>query len=341
MTVLSPRRTFRTVLGPLLSLALLAAGTASPAWAAGSAAGPESPAPAPEARGDAAWAHRAEGFAETGRVAEAPAREAVAAYEEALAANPEDLALRVKLLRALYFLGHFATTDPKQAKQISNRGVEVSREGVEQVERAAGGEAELDALPLEERGRRLAGVAGAREAYFWDAVSWGLWGLNHSLLASARRGVPGAIRDDARLVNLLDEGFGDAGGLRLLGRLHTKIPQVALVSPWVDPAEGIALLRRAREISNRDPRNALFLAEALLEHRPGSEPEALALLRQVSRRVPNPERLVEETEVVEEARRELDRLETRLRAATPAGEAREASPAGGAEGAPAASGSLP
>ena len=59
------------------------------------------------ARGDAAWARRAEGE-ESGRPQPGPILEAVSAYEEALASKPEDLEAHWKLLRAFYFAGYFA-----------------------------------------------------------------------------------------------------------------------------------------------------------------------------------------------------------------------------------------
>ena len=51
------------------------------------------------ARGDAAWARRAEGQ-NAGRAAAAPIAEAVAAYEEALSLEPASLETRARLLRA-------------------------------------------------------------------------------------------------------------------------------------------------------------------------------------------------------------------------------------------------
>jgi hypothetical protein len=133
--------------------------------------------------------------------------------------------------------------------------------------------------------------------------------MEHGRLASARRDVASRIRRHAEVLIALDERYADAGGLRLLGRLHTATPRVPFVTGWVDRQLGIDLLRRANRISTRDGRNPLFLAEALLEHAPERRAEAIELLREVASRHPAPERLVEDSETIHQARRQLERLE--------------------------------
>jgi hypothetical protein len=139
-------------------------------------------------------------------------------------------------------------------------------------------------------------------AHFWGAIAWGLWGMSHSYFASGTKGVAGKIRDHAQAVILLDSNYADAGGLRLLGRLHTATPKIPLFTGWIDRTEGLELLERAYEVSDRDPRNALFLAEAILEFRPEQKERALELLREVSSRSPDPSYLVEQTETLSSAR---------------------------------------
>ena len=243
----------------------------------------------PEARGDRLWARRAEGFAATGRVDPALADGVVDAYEEALRAHPEDPRLRFKLVEALYFAGHFAEKDAGKARGRFDRAVEVSEEACAQIAKRAGG----------------AAVPEAVDAHFWAAISWGLWGLSHGNFAAAMKDVAGRVRDHAAQVAALDPAYRDAAGWRLLGRLHTVVPRIPMVTDWVDREEGLSLLRRALAASARDPRNPLFLAEALLEHRPEERAQALALLRELAARTPRAEDLVEETEILAEARRVL------------------------------------
>ena len=241
-----------------------------------------------EARGDGLWARRAEGFSATQHVDPEIAAGAVQAYEEALRTRPRDLALRFKLVEALYIAGHFADRDPDVARRRFERAVEVSEEACS-----------------------LAGDAGpqAVEAHFWAAISWGIWGMSHSTLAAAMHDVAGKIRDHASRVAALDPGYRDAAGWRILGRLHSQVPRVPLVTDWVDRDEGIALLRKANAASDRDPRNPLFLALALLAEHPRERAEALALLRTVAARAPRADQLVEETEMIGEARKMLAREE--------------------------------
>ena len=152
------------------------------------------------------------------------------------------------------------------------------------------------------------GPAARVRAHFWAAIAWGLWGMSHGYLEAGARGVAGKIRHHAQQVIDLDPGFADAGGLRLLGRLHSATPKIPLFTGWIDRERGIELLRKANRISTRDARNPLFLAEALLEHRPEARQEAIELLREVSARSPDPQRLVEESETIEGARQVLERL---------------------------------
>jgi hypothetical protein len=117
--------------------------------------------------------------------------------------------------------------------------------------------------------------------------------------------VASRIRRHAEVLIELDPRYADAGGLRLLGRLHTATPRVPFVTGWIDRREGIELLRRAHATSTSDARNALFLAEALLEHAPDRRAEAIALLREVAAHSPAPESVVEETETIDAACRRL------------------------------------
>lgn len=241
----------------------------------------------PEARGDRLWSRRAEGFAATRKADPVIANGAVSAYEEALRARPRDLRLRFKLVEALYFAGHFAAATPGEGRDRFDRMVELADEACSLA----------DAAPDE------------LEAHFWAAVSWGLWGMSHGHLAAAMKDVAGRIRDHAARVATLDPAYRDAAGWRILGRLHTLVPRIPMMTDWVDREQGIAFLRQAYGASGRDLRNPLFLAEALLENKPEERGQALALLREVAAKEPRAPELVEETETIEEARRMLAEAE--------------------------------
>jgi len=255
-----------------------------------------------EERGDRAWKGRHAGFAESGRVSPGPATEAVAAYEQALLGEPRNVPLRLKLVEALYFQGSFATDDDKTGKKIYDRAVELAEETVDLVAASVGDPREIRKLPLEQRAERIRAASHAAPAHFWAAIAWGLWGMSHNRAAAGFKGVAGKIRDHARMVMLLDPGYAAAGGMRLLGRLHTATPRIVLFTGWIDRREGLELLRRASEISTDDARNPLFLAEAILKYDPERRPDALRMLREVSARRPDPDYLVEQSEIIGQAR---------------------------------------
>jgi hypothetical protein len=133
--------------------------------------------------------------------------------------------------------------------------------------------------------------------------------MTHNPLRALAAGVGSKVRDHASLLILIDERHRDAAGLRMLGRFHTEAPKVPLITGWVDRAQGLVMLRRALTISRRDPRNLLFLAEAILDVDPDHRAEALALLRELATRDVDPEELVEHSESQRMARELLAKLE--------------------------------
>jgi hypothetical protein len=143
------------------------------------------------------------------------------------------------------------------------------------------------------------------EARFWAAIAWGTWATSHGTVAAGLRGAAARIRDHAERAAAIDEGWRDAGPLRLLGRLHTVAPRVPLFSGWIDRRYGIARLERAVELSRADPRNELFLAEALLRNAPARRAEAAALLAGLAARAPDADETVEQSETLAAARRRL------------------------------------
>ena len=254
-------------------------------------------------RGDAAVRRRAEGHRGS-RALPGPIGEAVAAYEEALAAQPENLEARVKLLRALYFQGEFTMSQALDQHALFERALNVASEGMAQL---APGFAYANTS--EEIHPRLVKQLGdqpeAAGIYFWSAVYWGLWCREAGNFEAARKGVANKIRDYAELVIALDNKYENAGGHRVLGRLHTEAPRIPLITGWIDRDLAISELERALEEAPNDLRAHLFLTEALLKFDTGRRDEAMDRLRWLVRQSPNSELLVEETQVLEEAQQLL------------------------------------
>ncbi len=267
-----------------------------------------STAPAQEAvgRGDLAWSQRGEGHHGSQPDPGAIGR-AVKAYEEALAASPGSLEVRWKLLRALYFLGDYATDGRDEKLAIFQRGRELSNESRSLLAERVG-RPELHKDEPEEIAAALASEPQAASVYFWSAVHWGLWGRHRGKIAAARQGVAKKIRDFAEVTIRLDELLENAGGHRILGRLHSEAPRLPFFTGWVDRDRAVSELQRAVELAPRDLLSRLYLAEALVEHHKERRAEAVQLLRDLVGRAPDPAFVVEDEKTLEDARALLSRL---------------------------------
>lgn len=253
------------------------------------------------AAGDAAWARRAEGH-RGGRAATGPIDQAITAYERAVKARPAELEAYWKLLRAIHFKGDFVARTQDEKREVFGRGREVSEAALNQLARRVGGREKLDAMSPAETARAFGKVPGAISTYLWAGVDWGLWGDAFGKMAAARQGVGERIRHYGEVALALDERFERAAAHRLLGRLHTLAPKIPLVTGWVDRGKAVSHLRRAVELAPEDLLNQLYLAEALLQHQAGKKAEAIAILRRLEKQPPAPERVVEDSKALEDAR---------------------------------------
>jgi len=263
------------------------------------AGAPGQPAPSPLADGDAHWDRRAEG-AVGDSCAPAEVDAAIASYRRALSTAPESLALRARLMRALQYRGAFCAGPLDESRRALDEGKDVAEETVARVERLVGGakgEARLAAL------RRTPEAAAV---YFWAAACWGQWAVLHGNFAAAREGVAGKVRELARTVVDLDERYEEAGGHRVLGRLHDKTPSIPFITGWASTKKALAHLRTAIALAPDDRAAQLFLGEALLAHVPGERAEALRLLTACATAPPRPEYLVEDRRQAKQARALLD-----------------------------------
>ena len=307
----------------LLLIALPTAPTAF-AWAAGaepmeptpSSATPTrgvsaAPARIPEsaeslvARGNEAWERRAEGRRD-GRADAGPIGEAVQAYEKALATAPGSIAIRARLLRALYFQGRFATTEGGPRRAVYARGRDLAEEGIDRLAADLG-----SPLDPHHPTRTAAAAAERKDAvslFFWAAAHWGLLGESVGVFTAARQGVVGKVRDHAEVVIRIDDRYEAAGGLRIRGRLHTEAPRIPLVTGWVDRDVAVSSLERAVQLAPGEPLNRLYLAESLLRYRPRRRDEAIALLERLLAEPPRPGWLMEDEAALEDVRMTLTRL---------------------------------
>jgi len=305
---------------PLLALFAFAPGPALPATDHDrTQASADVPAPGEDLRGrisldggeprfdaEACWARRGEGLAERGVVDSATAGCAAEGFAAAAEAAPDDLDLALRSLEADWFAATWAF-EGAERRRIHDRMVALVDRWSAELDQRAGILDPGDDFDAQAEG--LAAEPRAGELHFWAAVAWGVWGQERGWLASARGGVVARLRRHAEMALRLEPEALDGGGYRLLGRIELTLPRVPFVSGWVDRDRGLELLREALAVSRRDTRNLLFLAEGLLEHRPGARPEALELLREAAAREPDPRDPVER-DAVATARKLLARLET-------------------------------
>ncbi len=294
----------------------LAAWTPTPSRAvAESPAVPESPAaaeplPAAIASAEAAWARRGEGHLDWVAARE-PVAEAIARYEAALALDPGHLELRWKLLRALHFAGDFASNGQDRDRASFDRAREVAEEGIEGLAERLGNGDRPEELDTEALRQALAAArvstADVSRFYFWAAVNWGAWGREAGVLGAVRQGVAGRMLRYAQVTERLEPAIDEGGVYRVLSTLHRSLPRVPFLTGWVDREQSLVLIERTLEIAPENPGNRFLLALTLLELGPEERRhEALAVLRDLAKMEPEPERVVEDLRLRHQARERLE-----------------------------------
>lgn len=253
------------------------------------------------AKGDRAWARRADGRAGS-RAAAEPIENAIRAYQEALALEPKNLEARWKLLRAFHFKGEYVLQGKKERHEHYKMGRVVAEAGRLQIEEEYGLGKGLFKTKPDDVVRSVGASAAVAEYCFWAAANWGLWGHYSGKMISALTGLVYKIRQLAEIMVLMDESIENGGGHRLLGQFHARVPRIPFFTWWADKDLAITELRLSLQVAPNDLLSKMYLAQALLKFRPEEEKEALELLNDIVDGSPNPERLVEDILVIENAR---------------------------------------
>lgn len=206
----------------------------------------------------------------------AQARAAVELFGQAALADPNGYTPRWEGARAAYFLASFPLRGAPGAERsaLLEEGVRLAREAV--------------ALRPDEP-----------EGLFWLGVVLGASGEVRGVWASLR--VVGEIRRLMKRCLELDPAVANHGPDRVLGRLEFKLPALAGGSV----RRSIAHLERSLEGSPNESITWLFLAESV--RATGDRDRARELLRAALEVEPDPEYLVEDRWVKDEARALLTR----------------------------------
>ncbi|MBU0520277.1 hypothetical protein KJ564_15215 [bacterium] len=157
-----------------------------------------------------------------------------------------------KLLRCYYFKGKFTTDEKKQKKDIFSAGIEVGYQYHDEF--------------LDYPGNTL-----------YLGILWGVWAEVYGKLNAAKEGAAGKIRDLCETTIELDPEFYDAGGYRILGRLHFKSPKIPLLLNWPSKKKAVVYLEKAIDIAPWSLYTQLYLAEAL--HKRDQEERAVQMLK--------------------------------------------------------------
>ncbi len=259
--------------------------------------------------GDTHWENRAKD-AQGSHADSKEMNEAIAAYRNGLTRAPDSLALRWRLMRALYFKGEYATDDREEKKKIFQEGKTIGEEFLHRVQQEASSHV---GQPLDRAGPvalapHFKAAPDVVAGFLWSSANWGGWSLAFGKLQAVRQGAATKIRDLATAVIAMDPNFFDGGGYRILGRLHHQTPSVPLITGWASTKEAVSYLRKAVQIGPRNFLNRLYLAEALWDlDKDDSRQEAVKLVEEIVHDTPGPTFLVEERRTQELAQADLNR----------------------------------
>lgn len=252
--------------------------------------------------GDDWYALRHEGM-KNGLALRAAVEKAVQAYESELHADPASLVRRAALMKALYFLGRYTGASMGEQKTICGKGKTLGEVGKTQLLQKTG----LKNFDKPEQAvAKLKDIPGAAEFFFWDGALIGQWALAYGKMAAAREGAAKVILNSGTLASLLDEKMEDAGGHRVVGRLHHQTPSIPFITGWASNKEAMKHLSKAVESGPANPMNYWFYGEVLMDE--GKKAEARSVLKRGSALPIRPDKLTEDTDSLGNIRKLLAKL---------------------------------
>ena len=209
------------------------------------------------AQADSLWEKRGEAFDQKKLIADSTnIDKAIALYKKILeaATGAEKEEATWKLIRAYYFKGKYTTSDKELKKKIYDLGKNI-------------GEASLKEFP------QSPGI------HLFLAIVWGVWGEEYGIIAAARKGVAGKIKELCEKSIEIDPKFDEAGGYRVLGRVYFKAPKIWPILRWPSKEKAVEILKKAYTIAPENLTTKQFLAEALYSQ--GQKKEAIKLMKEI------------------------------------------------------------
>lgn len=250
------------------------------------------------------WYERRGEKASGSRARPEPIEQSIACFRKEIAEAPGDLEAHWRLIRALFFRGAYASGSTDEERNFFEAGKEAGEKALDVIREALSKKARRDlsgASPVE-LVRFAKGNSPVVGCFLWSGVCWGRWAVAYGKLAAVRQGAGARIKDFATAAVDLDPLREDAGGHRLLGRLHFETPFVPLVTGWASKQEALKHLSRAVELAPRSRISRQYLAEAIWTFEPKQRAEAIRLLEGIVAGSPAPDLLIEELRSQEESR---------------------------------------
>ncbi len=208
-------------------------------------------------KADEYWDKRGENFDASKLLADsANINQAISLYKEIIkqSTGAEKEEATWKLIRAYYFKGKYCTSDKDMKKKIYDLGKNL-------------GESALKEFP------NSAGIN------LFTAIVWGVWGEEYGILAAARKGVAGKIKDLCEKAIKIDPNFDEAGAYRVLGRVYFKAPKIWPILRWPSKEKAVEILEKAYKQAPDNLTTKQFLAEALYSQ--GEKKRAIALMKEI------------------------------------------------------------
>jgi len=257
--------------------------------------------------GDAAWAARAEGHDGRGLAATEPIARAIRSYEAALALEPDRLGAHWRTVRALFFEGEYALSEPDARQASFDRAAAASDAAFEALARRS---SDAKALRRDDPERTRAAFPtelhpDVARIHFWSALAWGARGRYYGTLDGVRNGVARRLYRYAEVAIALEPTLAQGGPHRLMASLQQRVPRIPFLTGWVDKDRILPEVERAMAIAPHFPGNMLLYALLLLERAPDRREEARALLERVAALEPDPSQIVEQITMRETARETL------------------------------------
>lgn len=187
----------------------------------------------------------------------------------------------VYLLKAYYFKGTYTDISSSKKQKIFQKGKDFGEKMMEKYP---------DYGPV----------------HYGYAANLGRWSEVNGIVASAREGVAGQLRDVAKEVAELSPELKGGGGYRLQSIVHIRAPYIPFVVPWPSTKKAMKKIKKALEIAPNHPGNVFQLGE--VHYDKGNIKEAKKKYKKVLNMDPRENNLLEDRRIQKKARKKLNKI---------------------------------